>query len=166
MLGRFIALALGLAAGALGTQAPGFTLQYMQNLSGRVDELRPIVEQFDEQIAQYGYTRQTAMAECDVSTGLLEALCSTYASTVKRFEDLSAHLSFLESVEPLRRPLALARDHRIDIAEDVRERFEPAVPTTIAGGAYGAGGFLLIWGVLSVFFGILGSMFGGGRRYA
>ncbi|MEL7201353.1 MAG: DUF2937 family protein, partial [Pseudomonadota bacterium] len=68
-MGRFFATILAIAAGLAGSQAPGFTLQYMQNLTGRVDELRPTVEQFDANVGQYGYTRARAMEECGNADG-------------------------------------------------------------------------------------------------
>ena len=53
-MGRFLAFLLGIAGALVGSQGPGFTLQYMQNLQGRVDELTSIVEDFDTQVASRG----------------------------------------------------------------------------------------------------------------
>lgn len=171
MIGRFLAVALGVAGAGLGSQAPGFTLQYMQNLNGRVDELKPIVAQFDADVARYGYTRESALAECATSTGLLTALCGGYATTIERYETLSAHLAELKAAGPYVQPLIVIRgavDNPLirDIAQSVREEFKPAVPTTVDGAAYAGGGFAVVWGGLSFVFGLLGSLFGGGRRYA
>lgn len=167
MAGRFLAFVFGIAGAAAGSQAPGYTLQYMQNLSGRIDELRPIVEQFDADVSRYGYTREEALVECDVSTGLLEALCGGYATTIHRFEELTIHMAELEAAGDYVRPLILARSFKRDIADSVMEQFKPAVPVTIDGAVYAAGGFAVIWGALSFLFGALGSMFGmGGRQHA
>ncbi|MEE2690124.1 MAG: DUF2937 family protein [Pseudomonadota bacterium] len=171
MIGRFLAVVLGLAGAGLGSQAPGFTLQYMQNLAGRVDELKPIVEQFDADVGRYGYTRESALAECASATGLLDALCGGYATTIERYEILLAHLGELKAAGPYVRPLLVARgaaDNPVirDIAESVATEFRPAVPATLDGAAYAGGGFAVIWGALSFVFGLLGAMTGGGRRYA
>ncbi|GJL94710.1 MAG: hypothetical protein DHS20C05_11150 [Hyphococcus sp.] len=165
-MGRFLAFILGIAGAVAGSQAPGFTLQYMQNLQGRVDELTTIVEQYDENIAGYGYTRETAMAECRTATDLLDAMCDGYETSVDRLEWLSGHLAELEAAGDYVRPLILARSYDKPIFTSVRTQFEPAVPVTIHGAAYAGGGFAVLWGAASFLFGILGAMLGGGRRYA
>ncbi|MEZ5920572.1 MAG: DUF2937 family protein [Parvularculaceae bacterium] len=165
MLGRLIALIVGAAAAVGASQGPGFTLQYMQNLAGRIDELRPIVEDFDAKISGYGYTREAALAECHSSSGLLEALCSTYETTVMRYDELLAHQNELKATSEYMRPLLLARTYKRDIAQSVYDEFKPAMPVTAEGFAYGGGGFLAGWGFLSILFGMLGAMTGG-RRYA
>ena len=163
-MGRFVAFLLGLAGAVLASQGPGFTLQYMQNLQGRVDEMRPIVIEFETNVAQYGYTRATAMSECATAEGLLDALCTSYRTTVVRFELLDAHLKQLNEASDWVRPLVLARTYYKEIAESVYKQFEPAVPANIHGAAYAAGGFAVLWGGASFFFGLIGSMFGLGRR--
>jgi len=165
-VGRFLAFILGIGGALIASQGPGFTLQYMQNLQGRVDELRPIVEEFDAKIGEHGYTREKAMAECSTATGLLDALCSTYRTTVTRYGLLTVHLAELDAATDWTRPIVLARSYYRDIAESVYEQYEPAIPATIHGAAYAGGGFAVLWGGASFLFGILGAMFGGGRRYA
>lgn len=168
MVGRFIALLMGVAGAGLGSQAPGFALQYMQNLTGRLDELRPIVEQFDADVARYGYTRDAALLECETATGLLEALCTGYATTIRRYEALAAHYAELDAAGPYVRPLLIIRGAATtelsrDIAESVSEEFAPAVPATMDGAAYAGGGFAALWGGLSFIFGMFGAMTGGRR---
>ena len=165
-MGRFLAFLLGAAGALIGSQGPGFTLQYMQNLQGRIDELQPIVEQYDANVAAYGYSRAQAMTECKTAEQLLDALCDGYETTVERFELLTAHLSELEAVDDYVRPLILARSQKRDITLSVYDQFEPAIPVTLDGAAYAAGGFALLWGAGSFLFGLVGAMFGGGRRYA
>jgi len=165
-VGRFLAMILGVAGALIGSQAPGFTLQYMQNLQGRVDELAAIVEQRDADVAEHGYTREAAVAECRAATNLLEALCDGYARDVDRLAFLTAHLAQLEDAGDYLRPIILARSVDREIFDSVRTQFEPAVPATVHGAVYGAGGFAVLWGLASFLFGIIGAMFGGGRRYA
>jgi hypothetical protein len=155
---------VGLAVAA--SQGPAFTDQYVQNLTGRIDELRPIVEEFDAKIAEYNYTRESAIAECNNAIGLLDALCSTYVSTVERYEMLLAHQAELMGASVWMRPLTLARTYKKDIAESVYSVYKPAVPATEVGFAYGGGGFLVGYLILSMLFGLLGSLAGGGRGYA
>lgn len=165
-MGRFIAFLLGIAGAVAGSQAPGFTVQYMQNLQGRVDELTTIVEQYDENVAGYGYTRATAMAECRTATDLLDAMCEGYETSVDRLEWLSGHLAELEAATDYVRPLILARGYDKSLFNSVRTQFEPAIPVTIHGAVYAGCGFAVLWGAASFLFGILGAMFSGGRRYA
>lgn len=166
MFGRLLALIAGAALAVAASQGPAFTDQYMQNLTGRIDELRPIVEEFDAKVSEYNYTRATAMAECTTATGLLDALCSTYETVVNRYEMLTAHLAELNSASIWMRPLVLARTHKKDITESVYSVFKPAVPATPEGFAFGGGGFLAGFLALSIVFGIVGGLFGAGRRYA
>lgn len=163
-MGRFLAFFLGIAGAVIASQGPGFTLQYMQNLQGRIDELRPIVEEFDASVTGYGYTRATAMAECSTATGLLDALCQTYVSTVQRYELLSAHIARLEGVSVMERPILLAQTQFQDITTSVYKQFKPAMPVTADGAFYGAGGFALLWGGASLLFGVFGAITGSDRR--
>ena len=158
-MGKFLAMILAIAGGLLGSQGPGFTLQYMQNLNGRVDELRPMVEKFDADVAAYGYSRDQALKECDSASGLLDALCSSYADAIERYELLSAHLTSLQNAPELKRPLILAQTYQKDIVVSVAEEFKPAIPTTIDGAAYGGGGFFGSWLVFSLLFSIIGAPF-------
>ena len=165
-MGRFLAFLLGVAGAVLASQGPGFTLQYMQNLQGRLDELETIVMQRDADVAAYGYTRASAVAECRTATDLLEAMCDGYARDVDRLAYLTSHLAELDAASDYTRPLILARSFDQTIAQSVRTQFEPAIPATVHGAVYAAGGFAVLWGGSSFLFGLLGAMFGGGRRYA
>lgn len=159
MLGRLLALIVGAAAAVAASQGPAFTDQYIQNLTGRIDELRPIVEEFDAKVSEYNYTRASAMAECSTAEGLLDALCSTYETVVERYEMLTLHMAELNAATIWTRPLVLARTYKKDIAESVYSVFKPAVPATPEGFAYGGGGFLAGFLALSLIFGILGGLF-------
>jgi hypothetical protein len=165
-MGRLLAFILGVAGAVIASQGPGFTLQYMQNLQGRVDELTTIVETQDQEIGKYGYTRDAALVECRDAADLLEAMCANYRTAVERLEYLTIHLAELEAATDYVRPLILARTYDRNIAMSVREQFEPAVPATLDGAIYAAGGFVVFWGLPLLIFSIIGGMFGGGRRYA
>ena len=164
-MGRFVAFLLGVAGAILASQGPGFTLQYMQNLQGRLDELETIVEQRDADVAAYGYTRASAVAECRTATDLLEAMCDGYARDVDRLAYLTTHLAALNAATDYTRPLILARSFDQNIAMSVKTQFEPAIPATVHGAIYAAGGYAVAWGASSFLFGLLGAMTGG-RRYA
>ena len=161
MVGRFLSFLVG-AAGAVGaSQAPGFTVQYMQNLDGRVAELRTIVERFEENIARIGYDREEALTECGQAdpAKLLGALCDGITQDIARYERLSAHQAELSAAADWARPVVLARNFERDIAESAKDRYEPVVPTTPEGAGYAAAGFAGLWGVASILFGIIGGLF-------
>ena len=72
----------------------------------------------------------------------------------------------LEAVGETVRPLILAKTQIKDITLSVYEQFKPAIPATVDGVIYAGGGFAVLWGGASFIFGLLGAMFGSGRRYA
>jgi len=162
-VGRLLAFLLGIAGAVLGSQGPGFTLQYMQNLQGQIDSLKVTVEEFDANVGAYGYSRERAVSECGGATGLLDALCETYVSAVARYELLTAHMAQLEAVDDTVRPLILARSQIRDVTVSTYEQYKPAVPATVDGLIYGGGGFAVLWGGASFLFGLLGAMTGGRR---
>ncbi len=159
IMGKFLAFIMGIA-GALGmSQAPSFTNQYMQNLTGRIDELKPLVEQFDERVQEAGYTRAAAMTECAGSDGLLNALCKTYEEAVRRYELLVTHKAEIVDENAYVQPLMAAKGVQKDIAESVWSEFKPSVPATTVGAAYGGGGFVGFWAIGRMLFGLLGAPF-------
>lgn len=156
---RFLAFLLGIAGAVISSQGPGFTLQYMQNLQGRLDELKPLVEQYDADLSGYGYTRAQAITECGDATQLLDALCDGYERTIVRYELLSTHMTELQEASEYVRPLILVQGRMNDIAESTYSQFKPAVPATLDGGIYAGGGFAFFWGAATFLFGLFG-----GRR--
>lgn len=61
MLWRRLALAVGLACGLVGTQAPEFAQQYRQRLAGAVDELTRVVQAFDAEAQGEGLPADAAI---------------------------------------------------------------------------------------------------------
>ena len=159
MITRAISMLAGAAGAVAVSQAPGYTQQYMQNLEGRVDELRTIVERFDANIANIGYDRARALRECSVAEQLLGALCDGITKDIARYDVLRAHQADLLAAEPWARPVVLARNVQTDIAESAYERFEPAVPATATGAGYAGAGFVGGWGVLTLVLGLLTAPF-------
>ena len=159
MVVRIVSMLAGAAGAIAVSQAPGFTQQYVQNLEGRVDELRIIVERFDANIARIGYDRDRALEECATAQRLLGALCDGITEDLARYEALRAHQAELLSAEPWARPVILARAPQADVARSAYTRFEPAVPATATGAGYAAAGFAGGWGALTVILGLLTAPF-------
>ena len=152
MLGPYVAIAFGVVGAVLVAQFPGFTVQYMQNLNGRIDELEPIVEEFRQDVAVFNYTIESALLECETADGLLDALCDTFEDILLRYEELKEHYELLDSRSGLVRPFQLMQTVHVDIAESVMEEFEPVVPTSEHGLMFAGFGFLVFWGVSQMFF--------------
>ena len=168
MVGQFIARLAGVVGLLAGSQAPGYTLQYMQNLTGRVDELAVIVQQYDAivedlETTRDGYVDDLRAAQRESTDRTATVIEDTY----DRYETLSMHLDQLRAADPLRRPLILARAPMKDVARSAMQEFRPALPLTVDGFAYALGFGTFVWGVLAALFGLIGGMFGmGDRRYA
>ncbi|MBB4658566.1 DUF2937 family protein [Parvularcula dongshanensis] len=159
MIGRLLAFVVGAAGAVAASQAPGFTLQYMQNLEGRVAELRTVIDRFDAEIVRIGYDRASALEECETATRLLGVFCRGINADIARYERLSAHQARLVSAEDWVRPLVLARSPERDVTESTLDQFEPALPVTPVGFGYAGGGFVLAWLAASAVFGVLGAAF-------
>lgn len=142
MIDQYLCILVGIAGGVLFSQLPGFTVQYMQNLNGRLDELEPIVEEFRMDVAVYNYTLESALEECEYAHGLLDALCETFEDILLRYQELRQHQEDLHEISPYIRPIQLLRTVHGDIASSVWEEFEPVVPTSDHGLVYLGVGFL------------------------
>lgn len=158
ILDRWLCIFTGIAGAVLASQLPAYCTQYMQNLRGRLDELEPIVEEFELDVMQYNYTLDEALEECEGARGLLDALCSSFEDIVMRYEDLLEHYLMLNNNGDYKRPFALMGSARSDIARSVADEFEPAIPTSDQGFVYAGVGFLLCSGALTFLFGALRCM--------
>jgi len=155
---RVLTMAGGIA-GAVGlSQFPEFSQQYLQRLSGAVDELRGVVVAFDASATSAGITRQEALAELSGSAFQTE-LQATLAGQITRYERLSADYTALRKAEPLQRLAQIWRFSDTGLARRTWQDFRPAVPVTAdgficAGLGYAAGWMLLgalLWLVRRVF---------------
>ncbi|WOI53696.1 DUF2937 family protein [Parvularcula sp. LCG005] len=165
MLGRLLAMVLGVAGVVAGSQAPNFTTHYMQNLEGRIDELGRIVRSIDSDRESIGYTREMAAETCaGTNEPLFKTDCVRNETIIARFEKLVASQMALRNASDLMRPIVLARTHDVEIAENTAKEFEIAVPVTPDAAAYGGGLGAGLWAIFRVIFGILGAPFR--RRYA
>lgn len=151
---KAFSLAAGLATGALCSQAPEFTQQYLQRLAGQVDALTTVVMDFDASALASGLGREEALSQM-TGTDFLIARQADMRATFARHARLSDNLAALRAATPLAR---LAMPHRLADTETAAATwadFQPAVPLTtagaVAGGAGFAGGAILIAALLSLF---------------
>lgn len=162
-MSRIIAFIFGLLGAVGASQAPEFTQQYMQNLTGRMEELTQVVARFDEDAANSDMSRTEALAYCLADERPAGAMsCRGRAEDVATYERRRQQLMALQDAGEWQRPIYLARNFDKDIFESTRAIYKPAVPTTMVGGGYALAGFAGLWGLISLILGIVTAPF---RRY-
>ncbi|MCP3970200.1 MAG: DUF2937 family protein [Rhodobacteraceae bacterium] len=155
---RILTMAGGFA-GALGlSQFPEFSQQYLQRLSGAVDELRAVVVAFDASAAKAGISREEALSELTGSTFLSEHQDNLDGQIV-RFERLSRDYTNLKEAQPLQRLTQAYRFSDADLARRTWDDFRPAVPVTIDGFICAGIGFVAVSLTLSLLVGLFGRVF-------
>lgn len=164
VFGKTLILAGGLCCAAGMSQFPEFSHQYTQRLSGAVDELRLFVEDFDTDAASLGLDRETALTQLAAGGALGTARAGSMERTIARYQRLDAALMDLRDADPFQRARHVTRLNDLEIARAAWEDFKPAVPLTLEGAAFSGVGFLGGMLSISLFFGLLRLLFGGGRR--
>ncbi len=137
-----------LAAGGVGAggtcQFPSFYAQYLQSLGGRLDQAREQAERLELLAADLGLTAEAYAARLSASGDEAVSRAGTLAGSL--LDDrarLQAAYEALSSAAVWERPFQLARWGEAAIAEATLQRFQPALPMTPEGFAYGAIGLLL-----------------------
>lgn len=129
---RTLALIAGLLGAGTLSQAPEFTQQYYQRLSGAVDALRPIALTFDLAARTQGLSREEALGKIG-GNDFADALRGDLAASVARYDRLSAAQSRIAEATPLGRlaqPWSFADP---DLFEATLSDYKPALPLTTAG---------------------------------
>ncbi len=153
---RTLSILGGLALGFGFAQFPEYAQQYEQRLGGAVDELRIIVEDFDRGATSFGLTREEALQRYAASPD--EFLIDRGLSmrmTLQRYEMLSADLMQLQHAGPLERAQHLNLYLDSEIGTRALENYQPAVPVTAEGFAWGLAGAVLGFLLLYPFFGFI-----------
>jgi len=150
---RILALAGGFAGAVALSQFPEFSQQYVQRLSGAVDELRAVTIAFDTTARVAGLTREEAFDKMEGSEFQIR-LRDDMRSRIYRYERLNADYQALAAAAPLER---LARAYRIRDAELVQrtwDDYQPAVPVTSEGLVSAGIGFAAGWGLVTLLLGL------------
>ena len=131
----------GLAA-VLASQAPEFAQQYGQRLGGAVDELRTVVERFDQDARRNGLSREGGLNQLETSTdAFLAARGASMRSTMQRFEALSGQRQAMTAPDVLTRVGAVVRNYDGGIARAAWRDYKPALPLTLEGLLFALIGF-------------------------
>lgn len=144
MIGRVLTALLALAGAGTLSQAPEFTQQYRQALGGAVAELQVVAEDFDQASEQAGLSRNQALDQYrDTDNSFLGERGQQIEGTLDRYERLKGQADAIETAGPFERIWLVIQEPDMRVIEGARERFEPAIPLTIAGGVMALlGGFI------------------------
>ncbi|WP_455373509.1 DUF2937 family protein [Limibacillus halophilus] len=136
--------ACGGLGGAGACQFPSYYAQYLQSLGGRLDQAREQAARLEASAADLGLSAEAFIAKLTASPDdavqrsgdLAQALLDDRA----RLEDA---YRLLAEAPVWQRPFAFAAHADPAVAQAALERFQPALPVTPEGFAYGALGLLL-----------------------
>lgn len=142
----FFILIFAVFCGVATSQFPEFEQQYRQRLSGAVNELSKIVVRFDADAGEFGLSREDALQRYVSSTdSFLSLRGKSMSEIINRFEYLSEHQAKLESATGLENIWVFTLERDPELTRETADIFEPAVPITVEGFMYAAGGFSLAW---------------------
>jgi hypothetical protein len=146
---RVLALAGGLAGAVTLSQFPEFSQQYVQRLSGAVDELRTVTLVFDGAASAAGLTREEALREMQSGNSALVSDIGTGLGTrISRYERLNADYQALAPATPVMRLVNFWRFRDPELVERTWDQYQPAVPVTVDGEITAGIGFVAGWGLV------------------
>lgn len=155
---RILTMAGGLLGAAGMSQFPEYSQQYIQRISGAVDELQVVVADFDASAADAGLNREEALAQM-TGTPFLENRRQDITRSIGRLEWLQEAKLRLSLAGPMGRLMNAPKYADRDIGARALQDFKPAIPLSVEGAGFAAGGYVLGWGVFAGIFGLLGWLF-------
>jgi hypothetical protein len=140
MIDRMIAV----SGAVLFSQAPMFIHQYMQSLSGHVDELKIQIDSLKAVSITSGKTLSEYIGRfIENGDPDFAAQGKWMSSLLERYSNMSESLTALQDSSLWARPLLFIRHCYLDIAEQTYREFTPGLPFSMEGLAYGAAGLIL-----------------------
>jgi hypothetical protein len=137
-----------LAAGFLFSQSSEFTQQYLQRLGGAADELRTVVQRFDDSARLEGLQRDAAIERLrSASDSFVARQGNDAASLVARQAAVERRYAALTNTAPLLRPFAALADPDWPIMGRAFDDFRPALPISADGVFLTVAGFAGGWGL-------------------
>ena len=132
MFAKMLTLVAGLGGAASLSQFPEFSQQYTQRLSGAVDELTRVVDDFDRSAKAEGMTREVALKSMRGSD-FVERRRQDMTNTIARKAQLEADLAALRDAGPFTRAYQATHIDDMEIARRAAQDFKPALPLTFEG---------------------------------
>jgi hypothetical protein len=159
MIGRVLAMAIGLIGALTASQLPEFAQQYRQRLGGAIDELNRVVNRFDGSAQTSGLSRDQAITRLrEQPEPLARREGEAMGDLVERRDRLQRQRDDFASAGSFERMLVLIRQVDPVIARATYLEFEPAVPATSEGVVAAGGGFVLFWAAMLFFARLLGRL--------
>lgn len=149
MIGRVLAMGIGLLGALTASQLPEFAQQYRQRLGGALDELDRVVGRFDTSAQASGLSREQAITRLrEQPEPLARREGEAMGDLVDRRDRLQRQRDDFTTAGSFERMLVLIREVDPAIARATYVEFEPAVPATSEGAVAAGGGFVLFWGAM------------------
>lgn len=149
MIGRILAVAIGLMTGLTGAQLPEFAQQYRQRLGGAIDALRMVVQGIDENARAEGLTREALIERFRRNSDpIVQRDAEDKQTIVDRLARLERQRTGYDEAGQFGRLLIFVRDADPGLARATYLDYEPAWPATGEGVAAGGAGFAAGWGLL------------------
>lgn len=134
-----------LCSALLCSQAPEFAQQYRQRLGGAVDELRTVVDDFDQDAGKQNLSREQALEKLTTAQqDFVQSRGVSMTKTIDRFTGLTQQQKQFNSVNPALRPIALFSTFDKTTLQGTWQDYQPALPLTLFG---------LLWTVMGGLFG-------------
>jgi hypothetical protein len=147
IIGRILALAIGLICALAASQLPEFAQQYRQRLGGAVEELGRVVGRFDENAQSSGLSRDQAIARLgEQPEPLVRREGEAMGAAAERLAQLKRQREDFAAAGSFERLLVFIRQMDPGLARSTYLDFEPAVPATTEGVVAAAAGFVFGWG--------------------
>jgi hypothetical protein len=146
VLRRILIVAVGLVVGAGAAQAPEFIQQYTQRLGGWRDAYFAEIVELDARAKNLGQTRDEYIAALRANTEPeARQEGEHWATQVTYLKALDQAYEELSGAAPWMRVPVFFEHYNAELAGRTWKDFEPAVPATPEGAAYGGVGFLFGW---------------------
>ena len=152
MIGRMVSGAMVVACGVSAAQLPEFAQQYRQRLGGAVEELKAVVERFDQDASAEGLTRAEALKRHAANADeLFRRRGEAMVATIERHNRLEDYRRDLNASSATGLLMSFATRLDGQIARSTLKDYEPAIPVTSEGGVLAFLGACLGWLLAKLF---------------
>lgn len=164
MIGRILAMAIGLIAALAASQLPEFAQQYRQRLGGAIEELGRVVGRFDDSAQASGLSRDQAITRLgEQPDPLVRREGEAIGGAAERLAQLKRQREDFAGAGSFERLLVFIRQVDPGLARATYLDFEPAVPATTEGVIAAGAGFVGGWGGMLFLAHLLGRLRPRGR---
>lgn len=150
----------GVIGALLFAQFPQYYSQYIQRLSGHVQEAKIALQRYIQAAQSLGLTLQEYVDHHLVSQEeIYTSSGEVILEIIDRFYFLENSLHILQNATPLNRWFLFIRNVDWEIANHTWQEFTPGVPTTPEGIIYALVGLFLGWSIFQLLRGLIQRLF-------